>query len=130
MFLSPWHLHLCTQTHPVWKPPPLNQHVLSDLLCQPTEVPSDSLIYQINRVPPADDEDRKLQHTSLRRAVAIYVATTTLPLHPGERPSPISALNNGFRFLFILPRTLVFLSPPLSLCHLASAHSNYSCWPS
>lgn len=33
-----------------------NRHVLSDLLCQPVEV----LIYQINRVPPADDEDRKL----------------------------------------------------------------------
>lgn len=40
---------------------------------------------------------------------------TTLPLHPWERPSPISALNNGFRFLFILPHTVSLLSPFFSL---------------
>lgn len=64
--------------------------------------------------PLADDEDRKLQHSSLRRAVAIYVAMTALPLHPWGRLSPISALNNGFRFLFIHPLT-VFLTPLFSL---------------
>lgn len=57
--------------------------------------------------------DRKLWHSSLKRAVSIYVAMSTLPLRPRKRPSLISGLNNGFRLLFI--HLTVFLSPPFSL---------------
>lgn len=106
-------IFLSSDIHNLWKSP--DQYRCVSLICLPTSWRLTRLSHLSNNVSPlADDEDRKLQHSSLRRAAAIHVVLTALPLHPWGRLSPISALNNGFRFLFILPLT-VSLSFPFSV---------------
>lgn len=72
--------------------------------------------------------DRKLWHSSLKRAVSIYAAMPTLPLRPRERPSLISGsiMDSGcYLYTFHSFSLLHFLCD----CHSDSFHNNYSYWP-
>lgn len=97
--------------HPGWKSPFTHPSIPSDLLCQTADGSSDPLP-KLCDFPWCVIKTEELQHSSQSEVAATLVEMTALP--PWASLSPISALNNGFRFLFIL---LICL-PPSLISHL------------